>query len=285
MANMQVKDGAAATKYLGSLGVGSDADPFMLLRADFKSAVAAGLVPGWGVMNAMGEREGMGTTATGEDIWRGNDLSPAPTSHTSIPMPADAGEQMTIVSEDAADNSTGTGVRTLRIDYIDAAGAEQYEVVTLNGTTGVNTTATNIRFVNDMYTQTAGSNGAAEGHIKIYKTGTVGLVYNMVAGGGNKSLIPNRMVPAGKTLIVKGWNCAEAQGKRVAFRIRSTDMNNTLIPGVFCFKGIQYLNKSTSGDIEMNIPVPALSIVKVSGWGDAAGGEASCDWVGFLVDD
>jgi len=91
------------------------------------------------------------------------------------------------------------------------------------------------------------------------------------------------MVPAGKTLILKGWHCSEAQGKRLAFRIRSTDMNGVLIPGAFCFKGTSYMKLGESGELSMNIAVPALSVVKVSAWPDQAGGEGSCGWWGILV--
>ncbi|GAG86698.1 unnamed protein product, partial [marine sediment metagenome] len=79
---------------------------------------------------------------------------------------------MTFISENNADNgATATGVLTLRMEYLDAAGDEQTEDITMNGTTGVNTTATDIRFINDLYSLTVGSNGVAEGNIRVYKTG------------------------------------------------------------------------------------------------------------------
>jgi len=75
------------------------------------------------VMWGLGERESMGTTATGEDVWRGNELSPAPTSDVQIPTPAGAGEQMTLVSESNADNgATVTGVLTVKLHYVEEAG-------------------------------------------------------------------------------------------------------------------------------------------------------------------
>ncbi|GAF89365.1 unnamed protein product, partial [marine sediment metagenome] len=76
-------------------------------RMDYISRVALGLAPGHSMMNALGERESMGTTAAGEDIWRGNELSPAPTSHVKIPTPDPAGEQMAVVSESVNDTSAG----------------------------------------------------------------------------------------------------------------------------------------------------------------------------------
>jgi len=141
----------------------------------FRTEVGKRTLAGWKPICGMGERESIGTTATGEDVWRGNELTPAPTSTVTVPTPAEAGEQMTIVSEGDADNgATATGALTIRVCYLDAAGAEQEEDVTLDGTTPVNTVATDIRFVNDFHTVTVGSNGVAEGHIKIYKTGTAG---------------------------------------------------------------------------------------------------------------
>ncbi len=99
------------------------------------------------------------------------------------------------------------------------------------------------------------------------------------------SLVPHRMVPLGKTLLLQEWHCAEAQGKRAAFRIRSTDMGGVLIPGVFCFKGTEYMKQGVSGPIAATATVPALSIVKVSVWPDQTGSEGSCGWWGYLVDD
>ncbi len=251
---------------------------------EFNDLVLLGKVTDRSFFKVMGERESMGTTASGEDVWRGNELSPAPTSHLVVPTPSTSGEQMTVVSEHVQDTTLGTGVQRIKICYIDANGYEQTENVDMDGTTGVDTVATDIRFINDKYSVLVGSGGVAAGHIKIYKKGTAGLVYNMIAAGGNKSVVPHRMVPVDRTLLLKGWHAEEAQGKRVVLRIRSTDMNGELIDGVFCFKDTAYLNKSTSGYIPINLPIPSLSIVKVSAWPDASGAEASVGWLGEWVD-
>jgi len=226
--------------------------------------------------NAMGERVNAGTTVTGEDLWLG--------SATTIPTPASAGEQMYVVSDDAADTSAGTGVRTVQIDYIDAAGDEKSTTVTMAGATPVALTPSNVRFVNDMYTLTVGSNGVAEGDIEIYKTGSPTTIYNMIKEGGNKSLVPHRMVPAGKKLVLDGWHAECSANDEVSVRIRSTDMNGVLIPGVFCFKGAAYLYRSTTSELVLNMTIPALSIIKVSAWPLSSGGEFSCGWHGTLKD-
>jgi len=245
-----------------------------------------GAVAGTTIMSGMGEFESGNVDVDGEDVCRWEDFTPD--GPPRLPTPAAAGEQMTVVSEDNADNgATATGVLTLRLHYLDDTGAEQTEDITMNGTTPVNTIATDIRFVNDMHTLTVGANGVSEGNIAVYQQGgsIANDLYQMIAAGGNKSLVPHRMVPLGKTLYLQAWHATEAQGKRAAFRIRSTDHNGNLFSGVFCFKGVAYLNAQASGPLPLDAVVPALSIVKVSHWTDVAGTEGSCAWWGYLIDD
>ena len=258
---------------------------------DFLLEVTRGNITGMKIMRSLGERESIGTTANGEDVWRGNELSAtpsAPASHVSIPIPDSAGEQMTVVSESTADNgATATGALTVTIVYLDAAGAEQSEVVTMNGTTEVDTVAINIRFIQEMHVTTVGSNGVAEGHIRIFKISDDTLVYCMIAAGGNMSMVSNKMVPAGKTLHLRYWSGAEGNNKRLTIRLRA-DCDNEVPPvrqaGVFLFKSVMYLNQSTL-PMPLAYTIPALSIVKASAWAAAINGEVSVHWWGILVDD
>jgi len=258
---------------------------------DYLTRVTMGLIPGHSILRGLGEIDDTTVTVGGEDITRMGELNPSPTSTTYVPTPDEAGEQMTLVSESTADNSTGSGGATVRVVYIDAAGAEQNEVVTLNGRTGVNTVATDIRFVQELNVVSLGSantSGVAAGPIKIYKTGTTGLVYNMIAATGNMSLVPHRMVPAGKTLHLKMWACTESRGKRTAIRLRA-DCNHLTPPtrqaGVFLFKSTMYLNKMAAGDIDLAYTIPSLSIVKASCFSDQVDADASVHWWGVLIDD
>jgi hypothetical protein len=260
--------------------------------SDFLLEITKGNIPGHKIMRGIGERNNMGTTTIGEDLWLGNDLSStpsAPASDIKIPAPADAGEQMTVISENNADNgATATGVLTLSISYLDASGNEQTTIVTMNGTTAVDLTPSDVRFVQDMQTLTVGSNGAAEGNIRIYKKADDTLVYSMIAEGGNQSLVPHKMVPFGKTLYLKMWTAAEVRGKRAFIRLRA-DCNNAAPPvrqqGVFLFKSTLGLNGNPSPAVPLAYAVPALSIVKVSVFAVAIAGEVSVHWWGVLVDD
>lgn len=252
--------------YFGSI------DPYLEIKK--------GNIPGHQIVRGFGEREDIGDTIFGEDIWRGNELTPIPTNHTSVPHPSIVGEQMTVVSESDEDNGT------IRIHYLDVMGNERFEDKLLNGTTEVDTVATDIRYINDMHFITVtGPNNVAAGHVKIYKKNTAGaVVYSMIAAGGNKAMLPHRMVPKGKTLYLKGWRASEAGGKRCAFRIRSTDMYDVLLPDVFCFKDVVYLKEAPSPDMRIDERIPELSVAKISGWSIQSGAEGSCSWWGILVD-
>jgi len=61
----------------------------------------------------------------------------------------------------------GTGLQTLRIAYLDANGAEQVETVSMNGTTPVLTTATDVTAINSITGASFGSTGAAVGAVSV----------------------------------------------------------------------------------------------------------------------
>lgn len=237
--------------------------------------IARGLIDGAAPFNGFGERDSLSIVATGEDIWRG--------LASIVPTPADAGDAMEVVSSNAADNSTGTGIRTLMVHFLDASGNSQVEIVTMNGTTPVPLVQTNVRFVQVIHAMTVGSNAVAEGVIDLRKVGSPTTIYSMIDLGGNLSLVPHRMVPLGKILVVTSWHCTESKGKRVAYRLRTTSQEGTLYPGVFLFKDSMYIQQD-SLESTVLFQVPALAIIKISGWADAPAAEASCSWEGVLYD-
>lgn len=238
--------------------------------------IMRGQVPGHSMWNALGYRVGASTTATGEDVWPG--------TATSLPVPSPSGDALEVVSSSVNDTSAGTGVRTVSVHCLDVDGTAFDEEIALNGTTPVPLVDTSVRFVNDMHALTVGSNNVAAGNITVRKISTPTDIYNMIALGGNKSLVSSRMVPAGHTLYVTGWHAAEANGKRTDVRLRSTDYDGVLT-SAFLFKDHVELNANSSGHLEAHIVVPALSIIKVTGWSSVAGADVSCSWSGILVAD
>ncbi len=247
--------------------------------------VMLGQVSGWSIMSARGERESIQDGISGEDLWRGNELTPAPTSHIKIPTPSSSGEQFSFVCEDANDTAAGTGVREVTLKYINVAGEELTQSKPTNGLTEVDFDPVDAIFAQDFYSSDADLTGAAvaTSHIKLYKKGSPGLVYNMIAAGGNRSMVPLRMVPAGKVLLLRGWGASEGNNKESSFRMRSTDYDGVLQPGIFTFKGYPlYLIKSW-GVQELFDVCPPFSIVKPSVWATTVNAAGSGGWWGFLV--
>jgi hypothetical protein len=85
-----------------------------------------------------------------------------------------AGAQRSMRSANVNDTSAGTGARTVAITWYNDTGAGPFvETITLNGTTWVNTVATNMQYIEKMEVVTVGSGGANAGIITL-NTGTAG---------------------------------------------------------------------------------------------------------------
>ena len=261
---------------------------------DFKLEVLKGNVPGTSVLTGFGERESIGTTSTGEDIWRGNQLSATPAalaSHVLIPTPDPAGEQMSVISESVEDVAGGDGASTILITYIDGSGEEQTTPLILNGQTAVDVTPSDVKFVQSLNVVTLGSGnitGVTAGNIRIYKKADATLVYSMIEAGGNMSLESARMVPAGKHLYLQSWNAGEANAQgRLTMRLRADSAidGDTLQTGVFLFRSTAYINRTTTAEITLGFKIPAGSTVKASAWAAAINSQASVTWWGYLIND
>lgn len=245
----------------------------------YHNLIAQRLQSGTAPFSAMGERSSIGTTVQGEDMWEGSD--------TEIPIPAPAGEQMTVVSSSTADNgATATGILTIRIEYLDGSGLEQTEDIIVNGTTAVDTDATDITFINDMYALTVGVNLVAAGNLIIYKKGAATTIYNTIRIGGNKSLVINRKVPAGKDLYITKWAVSESKVKETSYRLRANCLPYGVgLVGGFLFKRSVLLKGTTMPEI-LSPPIKICSgaIVKVSAWATGGGGSGSASFNGYLKD-
>lgn len=122
---------------------------------------------------------------------------------TPYTEPASAA-QRSVGSSSANDTSAGTGARSVVVKYFDGAGDGPFEeTVTLNGTTPVNTVATDIRFIESIRVETVGSGGANAGTITLYGStggagGTIGTIAvgTVLAGvGDNTTLWAHHYVP------------------------------------------------------------------------------------------
>jgi hypothetical protein len=140
---------------------------------------------------------------------------------TTYTEPSSA-QQMRLVSSSASDSSAGTGARTVRITYYDGSlNGPLTETVTMNGTTPVNTVATNIRFIERLDAITVGSNGTNVGTISIQNTGG-GTTFGTIAASDGTTYWAHHYVAAGNqcfiTRIIMG-----TQGNGANFFIRYLD--------------------------------------------------------------
>lgn len=132
----------------------------------------------------------------------------------TLNVPDSAGVQMTIVSTHASDDKdAGTGARTIEIHYLDAALAEQTEIVELEGLTPVLTDATNIRFINGMHLVTYGSGKQSAGVITAKNNS---IIYGYIAVSKFRSSSSARMVPAGKVLVIESMTAGAISGTAAA---------------------------------------------------------------------
>lgn len=115
--------------------------------------------------------------------------------------------QRSFASSSANDTSAGTGARTIRLTYLDQTGAGPFtETITLNGTSRVNTVATNVCFIEKIEVITAGSTGSNVGIISIYTVATAGgSVFGTIAATDNQTLWAHHYVPTGKTSFISGF--------------------------------------------------------------------------------
>ena len=244
---------------------------------DFLFEAARGSIPGIKMFSIPGRKDSLSTSAL-------DDLTQIP---GTIVSPEPGGIQLEVVSSSTSDTSAGTGIQTLDLHYLDTSGAEQTELITLDGTTPVNTVATDIDFVQWCHAKTVGTAGVAVGNISILDT-TGTTTYEYISAGGNQSLSARYKVPTGKTGYVVGWQ-ASGITKKIDLRLRATveRFDRSLIPGVFLFQDILVLNDTASGYIPFALPLkmPAGAVVKMSAVSAAAGGDAAGQFDIVLVED
>lgn len=159
-------------------------------------------------------------SAAEEDIWSvgGSYVFPA------------AAQQMEVVSSSVEDDddkgggTPGTGVRSIRIYYLDASFAEKTVDVTMDGTTTVATSVSDIFRINRVRPLTVGTGLKAAGNIDIRNLADTP-IYSRIATTFTKGRQLIYTVPVGKTLYIYkisgsiGGTTAPKYGR---FTLRST---------------------------------------------------------------
>lgn len=232
---------------------------------------------------AQGTRSNVTTATNGNDIWSG--------TATTLPIPPSAGEQMTVVSSNVADDNGLTGINTVIIHYLDTNGNEQTETITMDGTTPVNTAATNIRFINEFHAESVGTAGGAVGTIIIYKFGTPATIYSLINPGHFKHSNTARMVPKDKVCLIESYAVsggAAAGGKSAQINLKVTSHHGILLPvspnPVFLKEAvILVFNSAQVIKFETPVLVPAFAVIKCTSYTIIGGADITANWYGKLV--
>lgn len=157
-------------------------------------AASMGMLQGTQEINKIGYTPVV-TGATQIDIWNA-------TSSSYVPLTTEQG--LDVVSTDNTnDKANGTGALTVKIGYLTSTFVAKSEVVTMNGTTVVHTTATDIMYVNSFRVNTAGTSGVAAGTITLKTLAGAGAaVQSQIAIGQTRGRKMWYTVPAGKMLLI-----------------------------------------------------------------------------------
>ena len=228
-----------------------DSDAMIVRPGLYELEVARGLRTGIAQVNKFGRNPDIDAGQT-EDIWAGGGTWSPPTAAGTV----------AIVSSDVADNSAGTGARTLYVSGLNGDYNEVEETVSLNGTTPVNT-ANSYFIVHRMRVLTAGTGGTAAGTITSTSNGTGTPTFPSIEIGANQTQFCVYQVPAGMTLYL--WNF---MGSISGGTTGEIDLYQKPFGGVYNLTGEIRLNSAASSSQRVDYKVPLKftekTIVKLS---------------------
>lgn len=188
-----------------------------------------------------------------------------------------AGMGMEVVSTDNTnDKAAGNGALTVRIGYLTIDGVEKSEIVTLNGTSAVPTSGTDIYRVNSFRVATVGSSGKAAGTISLRNL-IDSPIYAQITAGQTRARSSFYTVPAGKTLYVTSLTFSAGYttaNKYVKFTLHGTydDASNTVLTAgnfFMAYAEIILIDNVYTKTLDMPMRVPSGVDIKVSIIGDS----------------
>ena len=148
-------------------------------------AAAFGLIPGCSVSRATGYTA---TSAASGKAIRATAYTPQGTN-----------AQRSVNSTSANDTSAGSGARTVLITYLDTSFVLKTTTVTLNGTTAVATSVSDIAFVESIQVMTVGTQGGGNaGTIQLWTANNgTGSIWASIAASDNVTFYAHHYIPSG----------------------------------------------------------------------------------------
>ena len=243
-------------------------------------AIAEGEIPN----HSLWQKSGFVTTTGTAQVTMWN---PA----TAYVFPPSPGIEMEIVSTDGtgADTAAGAGVQQVRIGYLTVGLVEKSEIVTLDGTTHVHTTGTDIYRINSFRAYRVGANGVAKGTITAKNVGAA-VTYASLGAGQTRARGGFYTVPIGKTLYITSFSasCSAStanKSERITLHATYDDISASLLTpaGVFFmpFLEVQLSDSVIIREMELPLAFPAGVDLKLSVIGES-GGTCSCYLRGWI---
>lgn len=200
-----------------------------------------------------------------------------------------SGAQRSFKSTSTSDtNTAGIGARTILLTYYTlASGAVTgpfTETITLNGTTAVNTVATNIALVESIEVITVGSNNSNVGTINMYTTTAGGgSIFASIAIGDRITYFAQHYVPTGSTAYITQLSAASTAGSSNVpdFYIRTLDYSTTnaaerVLIGNFLVQG------SSNGNVRtFSVPLKVVGPARIVGYVTPANAPKQFNYIDF----
>lgn len=162
----------------------------------------------WALAMAAGSKPIVGAISGRANGYVGTSATSGKAIRATTYTPQGANAQRSLSSTSASDTAAGTGAQQAVVNYLDASFVLHQEVVTLNGTTPVNTVGVNLAYDENMAVGQVGSGGGNVGTIQLWTaTAGGGSVWASMAAGDNQTAYAHHYVPTGTTcylLSVKG---------------------------------------------------------------------------------
>lgn len=139
--------------------------------------------------------------------------------------------QRSMSSSSANDTAAGSGARTVKITYLNAAGAGPFtETITLNGTSAVNTVATDICHIEKMEVISTGTSLVNAGVITLFTAAAGGgSTFGTIGTGACRTFWCHHFIPADRTCYVTRMhyaNTASASTDGAQFALEAFHFTN-----------------------------------------------------------
>jgi hypothetical protein len=186
----------------------------VITSQDYLYAMVEGDVPGHTPFRKLCRSNAITTTEV--PVW-----APA----TAYVFPSIAGQQMELYCASPNDTAAGSGIRSVKLTYLDTSYTERTEIIATAGNTPVPTVATNIVRVNRLRAVTgATTQTVAAGNIDIRALADTP-IYSRIAAGMTRACTGVFTVPAGKRLFITSMLCSGGTGtgaRFVVFNLKTT---------------------------------------------------------------